>query len=59
MPAVPVIIGDRGADVRGRAARDAPQRSAREQVRENAERPAATAVIGLGVFVLVERLTRH
>lgn len=30
-----------------------------EELRENAERLAAIALIGLGVFVLVERLTRH
>lgn len=30
-----------------------------EELRENAERLAALALIGLGVFVLVERLTRH
>lgn len=30
-----------------------------EELRENAERLAALALIGLGIFVLVERLTRH
>lgn len=30
-----------------------------ERLRENAERLAAIALIGLGVFVLVERLARH
>jgi putative Mn2+ efflux pump MntP len=30
-----------------------------ERLRENAERAAALALIGLGLFVLAERLTRH
>lgn len=30
-----------------------------ERLRENAERLAALALIGLGIFLLIERLTRH